>query len=167
VILTAARTGELLGAKWNEIDLHAATWTIPAERMKTGKPHRVPLASAAIELLAGLPKEEGNPYIFIGAHGGGMSDTSLIAVLRRMERKDFTIHGFRSSFRDWGAERTNYQNHVLEMALSHAVGNAVEAAYRRGDMLDKRRRLMADWASYCTSPPVETGGVLVPIRAKA
>lgn len=146
-VLTAARSGEVRGATWSEIDLEAALWTIPAARMKSGREHRVPLSRPAIELLRSLPGDrppEG--HVFPGMRGP-LSDMSLTAVLRRMNVAA-TAHGFRSTFRDWVAEHTEYSGEVAEMALSHAIGDKVEAAYRRGDLLAKRVALMADWASF-------------------
>jgi integrase len=150
-ILTAARTGEVVGARWDEIDLPARTWTIPAGRMKAGREHRVPLSNRAIEILKALPREQDNPYVFVGPRAGGLSDMAMAAVLRRMDRADITVHGFRSTFRDWAAECTAFPNHVVEMALAHTVGNKVEAAYRRGDLLTKRQRLAADWSKFCSN----------------
>jgi len=150
-ILTAARTGEIIGATWEEIDLAAAVWTVPAVRMKAGKEHRVPLSDRALEILRALPREDGNKFVFIGARGQGLSNMAMIAVLKRLGRDDITVHGFRSTFRDWAAERTDHPNHVVEMALAHVVSDRVEAAYRRGELLEKRRRLMSDWNRYCSS----------------
>ena len=142
-ILTAMRTGETIGAKWDEIDFAAKTWTIPAARMKAGKAHKVPLSARALEILAALPRE--------GEHIFPLSNMAMLELLRGM-RKGTTVHGFRSSFRDWAAERTSYPNHVAEAALAHAIGDKVEKAYRRGDLFEKRRRLMGDWASWCSRP---------------
>jgi integrase len=156
-ILACARTGEAIGARHSEIDFDAATWTVPASRMKGGREHKVPLSAAAVELLRGLHHEgDGEDgYIFIGARAGmGLSNTSLTTVLKRMQHGDITVHGFRSSFRDWASEHTNFPGEVAEMALAHAVSDKVEAAYRRGDLLKKRRQLAEAWARYCTSPPV-------------
>lgn len=149
-ILTAARSGEVRGAKWEEIDFAEKVWTIPADRMKAGKAHRVPLTDQCIKLLEGMqPKESG--LIFPGTEKNGveqmLSDMSLAAVLKRME-VGVTVHGFRSTFRDWTAEATNYPNEVAEMALAHTIGNKVEAAYRRGELLTKRRQMMSDWARH-------------------
>jgi integrase len=151
-ILTAARTGEVVGATWDEIDLDAKTWTIPAERMKAEREHRVPLSEPVVALLRALPREAGNPYLFISPtrKGLGLFATALARQLGRL-RTDITVHGFRSTFRDWCAESTSYPNHVCEQALAHSIGNAVEKAYRRGDLFNKRRRLMADWARYVVS----------------
>lgn len=158
-ILTAARSGEVRGARWSEIDLDAAVWTVPGERMKAGKEHRVPLSDAALAVLKALPVIDREAPVFASPRGGMLSDMSLTAVLRRM-KVDAVPHGFRSSFRDWCAERTNYPREVAEMALAHAIGDKVEAAYRRGDLFDKRRRLMADWASFCATPEVKKGLVI-------
>jgi integrase len=164
LILSAARTGEVIGARWSEIDFAEKTWTVPAGRMKGGREHRVALSPQAIALLNDLPRED-NEFVFIGSQRGeGLSNMSLTAVLRRMGLGDITVHGFRSTFRDWAAERTNYPSEVAEMALAHAVSDKVEAAYRRGDMLGKRHRLAADWAKYCESPPVASGASVTPIR---
>lgn len=162
-ILTGARTGEVTGATWDEIDLDAKVWTVPAGRMKAQKEHRVPLSDRACKILGSLPGEKDNPFVFIGARASGLSNMAMAAVLKRMERNDITVHGFRSTFRDWAAELTGYQNHVVEMALAHTIGNAVERAYRRGDMMEKRVRLMADWSRFCANP-APTGEV-VPMRA--
>jgi len=146
-VLTAARSGEVRGATWSEIDIGAALWTIPAPRMKPGREHRVPLSKPAIQLLRHLPGDRlPENHVFPGARGA-LSDMSLTAVLRRMNVAA-TAHGFRSTFRDWVAEHTEYSGEVAEMALSHAIGDKVEAAYRRGDLLAKRVALMADWASF-------------------
>jgi integrase len=166
VILTAARTGEALGATWDEIDVKAKTWTIPAERMKGGREHRVPLSPAALAALERLCASRINDLVFAGAKAGRpLSDMALLMLLRRMGRDDLTVHGFRSTFRDWAAERTTYPNHVVEMALAHAVSNAVEAAYRRGDLFDQRRSLMEAWASYCGSD--SASGAVVPLRRRS
>jgi len=170
-ILTATRTGETLKAQWSEIDLDSKMWTLPAARMKAGKEHRVPLSDRARKLLADLPREKGNEHVFIGAKTGRpLSDMSLLMTLRRMGREDLTTHGFRSTFRDWAAEQTAYPNHVVEQALAHTIGDKVEKAYRRGDLFEKRRRLMADWARYCSAPMLEhsaTKGAVVPLRMGA
>ena len=150
VILTGARTSEVTGAVWQEFDLDNKAWIVPACRMKAKRDHRVPLSDTVVALLRKLPREEGNPYVFVGPRKNGLSNMAMDAVLRRMDLKDrATIHGFRSSFRDWSAEQTNYPNHVAEAALAHVVGDKVEAAYRRGDLFEKRRAMMADWAHFC------------------
>jgi integrase len=152
-ILTAARTGETLGATWDEIDFTARMWIVPAGRIKGGRTHRVPLSNAAIAILQALPREDGNNHLFVSTRrGGSLNDRTMAVVLRRMGRADVTTHGFRSSFRDWGAEQTAYPHEMLEMALAHAVGTKTEAAYRRTDMLERRRRLMDDWSAFCTTP---------------
>lgn len=150
-ILTAARSGEVRGATWDEVDLEGEFWTVPAARMKAGREHRVPLSDAALALLLSTPKNHRTGLLFPGTKGQPLSDMSLTAVLKRMNRKDITVHGFRSTFRDWASETTSYPNEVVEMALAHAIGNAVEAAYRRGDLFNKRQSLMADWAKAGTS----------------
>lgn len=147
LVLSAARSGEVRGAIWSEIDMGAAVWTVPAERMKAHKEHRVPLSPQALALLASLPRIDGNELVFPAPRGGVLSDMTLTAVMRRMEL-DAVPHGMRSTFRDWTAERTNYPREVAEMALAHTIGNAVEAAYRRGDLFSKRAMLMSDWADF-------------------
>jgi integrase len=164
-ILTAARTSEALGAKWSEVDLDARVWTIPAERMKAGREHRVPLSDRAIEIIRSMIARKQNDYIFYGDSRATLSNMSLLMLLRRMGRNDITTHGFRSTFRDWVEEQTDTPRAVAEMALSHAVGNAVEAAYRRGDLIEKRRVLMSKWAGYCTKP-VSATKVVTAFRAK-
>jgi integrase len=172
VILTAARTGEALGATWGETDLSAKVWTVPVVRMKAGREHRVPLCDAALVVLnkarpcALMRNGDLDPAapVFPGLRRSvPLAPGAMMALLRRMGRDDLTIHGFRSSFRDWAAESTNYPREVVEMALAHTVGDKVEAAYRRGDLFERRRRLMADWAQFCEGRPV--GGEVVPIRA--
>ena len=153
-ILTAARSGEVRGATWAEIDLDAGLWVVPAERIKMCKEHRVPLTASAIALLKELPRE--GELVFPGAkENAALSDMSLTAVLRRMKRTDITVHGFRSTFRDWCAESTNFPREVCEHALAHSLPDKVEAAYRRGDLLDKRVQLMKAWADYCAKPQAE------------
>jgi integrase len=149
-ILTAARTSEVSGARWQEIDLGSAMWTVPADRIKAGKEHRVPLSAPALAIVRDMAKTQSGEFVFPGGRKGRpLSNMAMSAVLRRMGHDDITVHGFRSCFRDWAAERTNYPREVAEMALAHAVGDKVEAAYRRGDMFEKRRRIMNDWAKYC------------------
>ena len=162
-ILTAARTGEVIGARWNEIDRDAKLWTIPVVRMKSEREHRVPLSPAVLGLLDRLAETPAGDFVFAGGQAGRpLSNMAMLVLLRRMKRDDLTVHGFRSTFRDWAAERTSFQNEVIEMALAHAVSDKVEAAYRRGDLFDKRRRLMESWAGYCQSTP--TGSAVVPLR---
>ncbi len=160
-ILTAARSGEVRGATWPEIDLANRVWTIPGERMKAGREHRVPLSDAAADLLEKLPRFPGTDVVFVAPRGGVLSDMSLTAVMRRME-VDAVPHGFRSTFRDWAAEHTNYPREVAEMALAHTITDKVEAAYRRGDLFEKRRRMMDDWAKFCST--VQQAGAVVPIN---
>jgi integrase len=149
VILTAARTTEGLGARWVEIDFHQKQWTVPRERMKGGKEHRVPLSARAIAILKELEALKQNEFVFPGMKPGRpLSNMALLMLLRRMKRDDITVHGFRSTFRDWAAETTSFPNFVVEMALAHSIEGKVEAAYRRGDLFEKRRRLMNDWAKY-------------------
>ncbi|MER8683951.1 integrase arm-type DNA-binding domain-containing protein [Mesorhizobium sp. M1405] len=167
-ILTATRTGEVVGARWPEIDVDNALWTIPGDRMKAGREHRVPLPDRALEILMGLPREKGNDAVFIGDKGGkALSNMALLMTLRRMDRADLTTHGFRSTFRDWAAEQTAYPNEMLEMALAHTVSDKTEAAYRRGDLMEKRRRLMKDWAEFCDTLKPPASDSVVPIRAQA
>lgn len=153
-ILTAARTGETLGARWSEIDLAAKVWTIPESRMKGAREHRVPLTARAVEILgkvADLKKSDApDAAVFPGAsRSGTLSNMAFAMLLRRMKRGDLTTHGFRSAFRDWAGELTNFPREVAEAALSHSVGDSVEQAYRRGDALEKRRKLMEAWARFC------------------
>ena len=156
-ILTACRSGEVRLARWEEIDLKSRVWVIPGERMKAGKEHRVPLSDAAIAVLNQMEKI--GQLIFLGrGEGKPLSDMSLTAVLRRMERGDLTAHGFRSTFRDWASESTAYPRDVAEMALAHSIGDKVEAAYRRGDLFTKRTRMMEDWARFCNQ--TQSGAVL-------
>ena len=166
-ILTGARTGEAIGAKWEEVDLAAKVWTIPASRMKAGKAHRVPLAPAAVEILEQAAERRENDYVFPGARGAGLSNMSFLMLLRRMGRSDLTAHGFRSSFRDWAAERTSFPREVAEQALAHTLPDKVEAAYRRSDLFDKRRRLMEAWARFCVTPAGEKQGAVTSLRISA
>ena len=165
LILTAARSGEVLGAIWAEIDISARVWTIPPERMKASKEHRVPLSDTAVRLLESLPRFAGNDLVFPSPRGLVLSDMTLTAVMRRMKREEVP-HGFRSTFRDWAAERTNYPREVAEMALAHTIGNAVEAAYRRGDLFEKRARMMQEWAKFCDTP-VFSSAEVVPLQGKS
>jgi integrase len=163
-ILTAARSGEARGAKWDEIDLDKAIWTIPAGRMKAGKEHRVPLSKAALDLLEAIPRTE-SEFVFPSSKGAMLSDMTLSALLKRMD-VDAVPHGFRSTFRDWAAEQTAYPREVAEQSLAHGLKDKVEAAYQRGDLFEKRKRLMADWAKYCNSPSAKSAEVF-PIRQEA
>ena len=163
-ILTAARSGEVRGALWSEIDRNTKVWVIPADRIKAGKEHRVPLSEAALALLDALPRIADNDLVFPAARGGPLSDMTLSAVLRRMAL-DAVPHGFRSTFRDWASELTSYPRDVAEMALAHTIGDKVEAAYRRGDLFEKRRLMMADWAKFCATS--ETRGTVRPFSRAA
>jgi integrase len=155
LILTAARSGEVLGAHWSEIDFDTKLWTISASRMKARREHRVPLSDRTIEILEGLPREGERVF-------AGLGRDDMLDCLRQL-RDDGTVHGMRSSFRDWAGETTAYPHEMCEIALAHTVGNKVEAAYRRGDMMEKRRRLMADWATYCAQPPAKSRENIVSI----
>jgi integrase len=164
-ILTAARTGETIGATWSEFNLADKIWTVPGARMKARKEHRVPLSGRALAILRGAAAIEtsAEAFVFGGRkRGKAMSNMAMLALLGRMGCADLTVHGFRSAFRDWAAERTNFPSEVVEMALAHAVGDKVEAAYRRGDLFEKRRRLMAEWATFCNTPAkaAERGSVV-------
>jgi len=164
-ILTAARTGEVIGVKPPEIDLEKAVWIVPADRMKAGQGHRVPLSPRAAEIVRGMLDLKGS-YLFPGAkEGKPLSNMAMLALLKRMERNDLTVHGFRSSFRDWASEQTNYPREVCEMALAHAISDQTEAAYRRGDLFEKRRYLMAAWSEFIDTPRPE--GAVIPIKQAA
>jgi len=156
-ILTALRTNEVIGARWSEINLAAKVWTIPSHRMKTGQEHRVPLSKRVIEILDTLPRGE---FLFPGRYGQPLSNMAMLKTLERLGQRDVTVHGFRSTFRDWAAEITAYPNHVVEMALAHTIGDKVEAAYRRGDLFVKRRRLTEEWGQYCAQPTIHSAGVV-------
>ncbi len=158
-ILTAARSGEVRGATWDEIDSTNGVWIVPAARMKAGREHRVPLSTPALQLLSSLPHFESNNFIFPAPRGGMLSDMALAAVMRRMGREEVP-HGFRSTFRDWAAERTNFPRDMAEMALAHTISNAVEAAYRRGDMLERRREMMQHWADFSNQALPQPGTAL-------
>jgi integrase len=168
-IFTAGRTAEVLGATWGEINADAKLWTVPARRMKSGREHRVPLSGPALALLEKLRPlalmRDGEPDptapVFPGPRRAlQMSNMTMLMLLRRMKRNDLTAHGFRSTFSDWAAERTAYPREVVEMALAHAVENKVEAAYRRGDLFEKRCKLMEAWAGFCATPAI---GSVTPI----
>ena len=161
VILTGTRTGEVLGAEWSEIDLSDRLWIIPAKRMKARREHRVPLSDPAVDLLEALPRA--GEHVFQGATGSVLEGTALLMVMRRMGKRGTTVHGFRSTFSTWAAERTNYSFEVREMALAHLVGSQVERAYQRSDLFERRRRLMQDWATFCSTPAAS--GEVVAIRS--
>jgi integrase len=171
IILTAARLGEALKATWDEIDLAAAEWRIPAERMKSRKAHNVPLSPQAIDLLRSLYVEDNNPHLFISAKtpGSHVVESTVGIALRNAGRKE-TIHGFRASFKTWAEERTNFPGLIIEMSLAHAVGNAVERSYRRTDLTVKRAKLMEAWGKFCCTPPVQKSKgdkVVVPLRGSS
>jgi integrase len=164
-ILTATRTGEVIGAVWSEIDLKGHVWVIPAKRMKAAREHRIPLSRQAVAVLEKLSRVDPKPgapdWVFTLDGENALSNMAMLMMLRRMKRDDLTVHGFRSSFRDWAAERTNFPPEVAEAALAHAIGNKVEAAYRRGDLFEKRKRLMQAWADHCETHP---GAKVIPLN---
>ena len=158
-ILTAARSGEILGMRWSEIDLDKKIWTLPADRMKAGREHRVPLSPRAVAILHKLEKLKAGQFVFPGhAPNKPPSNTAMEMVLRRMNIRGATVHGFRSSFRDWAGNVSNFPREVVETALAHVIGDKAEQAYRRSDALEKRRKLMDHWAAYCLVP--KTGKVV-------
>ncbi|MBY6203180.1 site-specific integrase [Maritalea mobilis] len=171
--LTAARSGEVRGMTWDELDLGGGTnpvWTVPASRMKAGRDHRVPLTAGAVALLESLPRMEGSPYVFFAPRGGMLSDMSISAVMRRMQEAEVKAgrkgyldprtkrpavpHGLRSTFRQWAAEK-GYARDMAEIALAHFIGSEVERAYQRSDMLERRRAMMADWAKFVRCGNIE------------
>jgi integrase len=170
LVLTAARTSEVIGARWSEIDLFDKTWTVPAARMKAHREHRVPLPSRALAILQEIQKlrtgDRPDTFVFPGTKAGKpLSNMAFLMLLRRMGRSDLTAHGFRATFKTWASERTSFQNEIAEAALAHVVGDKVEQAYRRGDLFEKRRRLMQQWAAYCTTAPaLERQGNVTPLR---
>ena len=167
LILTAARSGEVLGARWDEIegmDSDNPMWVIPASRMKGRREHRVPLAPQAVKLLRELYREEANPHLFVGARQAALSAAAMGTFLRRLGHSE-TIHGFRSAFSDWAHERTSASNHVIEMSLAHAIGSEVERSYRRTDLFERRRKLMEAWAAFVTTAPKAQADV-VPLRRR-
>lgn len=164
-ILTAARSGEVLGLRRAEIDFDKKIWTVPANRMKAGREHRVPLSTRALAIVKGLAKAHGGDFIFAGqTRGKALSNMAMDMMLRRMEREDVTVHGFRSSFRDWAGNVSSFPREIAETALSHVVGDKVEQAYRRSDALEKRRKLMDAWAAFCEP---RKGGNVIPLKATA
>lgn len=164
LILTASRSGEVLGAKWDEIDLDSAVWTVPAERMTAGKEHRVPLTTHALTILQALSDTRINDYVFPGQKKDRpLSNMSMEMLLRRL-KIDVTVHGFRSSFRDWAGDRTTFPRELAEAALAHKIGDAVEQAYRRSDALAKRKKLMIAWANFLSAVP---NGKVIPFKADA
>jgi integrase len=149
-ILTAARSGEILGMQWSEIDIDKKIWTVPANRMKAGREHRVPLSSRAVAILKQLKKARVGEFVFPGqARNKPLSNMAMEMMLRRMKVNNATVHGFRSSFRDWAGNVSNFPREVVETALAHVIGDKAEQAYRRSDALEKRRQLMDAWAAYC------------------
>jgi integrase len=168
-ILTCARTGEAISAKWSELDLDEEVWTVPSERTKTGRAHKVPLSRPTLTVLRTQHKlTSGKGHVFPGARRGKpLSNMAMLKTLERMGRQDLTVHGFRSTFRDWAEEMTNFQGSVAEAALGHIVGDKVEAAYRRGDLFEKRRKLMMAWAEYSTRSPSEPARVIPLNRRQA
>jgi integrase len=171
LILTACRTGEGVGARWREFNTGEGVWTVPAERVKSGREHRVPLSPPSLAVINAMQTvrttERGDGFVFPGGkRSRPLSNTALMAVVKRLGRSDITVHGFRSTFRDWAAERTNYPREVAEMALGHAVSDKVEAAYRRSDLFEKRRRLMVEWARFC-GVRVQAGKVVAIRNRKA
>jgi integrase len=164
-ILTATRTTEATGARWKEIDLQAGVWTIPGTRMKAKRAHRVPLSKAVLALLKALPRVEGSPFVFPGRKTDKpLSNMAMLVLLQRRMGRAATVHGFRSAFRDWAAELSNFPGEVAEMALAHVIEDQTEAAYRRGDLFEKRAKLMEAWATYCGR--VQTDATVTPIRAR-
>jgi integrase len=165
LIPTAARTGEIIGARWDEFDLKDKIWVVSGERMKAGREHRVPLSGPALAVLKKMNEIRESDFVFPGGKKGKpLSNMAMLAVLKRMGRNDLTAHGFRSTFRDWAAEGTNFQREVVEMALAHTIENKVEAAYRRGDLFQKRRQLMDAWARFCLTASVQADVVPISVR---
>jgi integrase len=160
LIVTATRTGEVLGAKWDEIDLQAKVWTVPAARMKSGREHRVPLNDGAVALLQALPHHDGYVFHRPGHYDKSLNEKSMLGLLYEM-RPGATVHGFRSTFSDWAHEQTAHSNYAIEISLAHAVGTSVERSYRRGDLFEKRRRLMQEWDRFLAAPlPAERADIL-------
>jgi integrase len=165
LILTATRTSETLNATWSEVDLDSATWTIPAERMKSGREHRVPLSGDSLALLKIMQAISSGDYVFPGRSGSKpISNMSLLMMLRRMKRGDLTAHGFRATFRVWAAEQTNFPSEVAEAALAHVVSDHVIEAYVRTTFFDRRRQLMDTWARFCNAPAPAAD--VVPLRGR-
>jgi integrase len=172
LILTGARTGEVIGARWNEVDLLDKIWTVPAARMKAHREHRVPLSARALavlqEMQAARHGDVGDAFVFPGHKPGtGLSDTAFLMLMRRMGRGDLTAHGFRATFKTCASERTSFQNEIVQAALVHVIGDKVEQACRRGDLFEKRRQLMQQWATFCTAPAQERQPKITPLRRLA
>jgi len=161
--LTASRSGEVLGARWDEIDIAERLWTVPAERMKSRREHRIPLSDRALAILGEMRLCRRNQFLFPSERRGNLGESPMRELLKRLGYKT-TVHGMRSAFRDWCGEHTNFPREVCEAALAHAIPNAVEAAYRRGDALEKRRRLMAAWAEYSSRKPIAADAAVTPLR---
>jgi integrase len=169
LVLTAARTGEVIGARWSEIDLKNKIWTVPAERMKAGKDHRVPLCSRSVAILQAITPEKmvADTFIFPGSRSQKpQSNMVFLMLLRRMQLSHLTGHGFRATFKTWATERTNFPREVIEAALAHVAGDKIEAAYQRGDVFEKRRRLMNAWSDFCGTA-VATETKVFPMRGQA
>ena len=167
LILSAARTGEVIGAEWKEFDLAAKIWIIPAQRMKARQEHRVPLSPRAVEIIEEMQTKKRDRFVFPGVDGKvPLSNMAMAELLKRMGDDEITVHGFRSTFRDWASETTAFPHEICEMALAHKIANKAEAAYRRGDVIEKRRKLMAAWAGYCAKP-ASTGANVVSLQAGA
>jgi integrase len=163
-ILTATRSGEVYGARWSEIDVEAKVWTLPAARMKAAREHRVPLSARALAILEKLGDAKTSDYVFPSPHGRKpLSHVSMAKVMHRLQIDRVTVHGFRSAFRDWAGNETQFARELAEAALAHVIGDKAEQAYRRGDALDKRRALMEAWAGYCEP---KQGGNIVPIKKR-
>ena len=163
-ILASARSGEVLGATWQEFDFDNAVWTVPAGRMKGDREHKVPLSPAALALLSALPREDDNPFVFIGTQAGrGLDKNSMTRVLAHLGHGGVTVHGFRSTFSNFAHERTAHSNHVIELSLAHSIGTAVEKAYRRSDLFE-RRQLIEAWGKFCSLPLPQTATV-TPLRS--
>jgi integrase len=164
-ILTVSRPGNAVGARWDEIDRDAAAWLIAAENMKGKKAHRVPLNEGAISVLNRMGKMRNGPFIFPSRNGRPLSDAAVGALLDRMGRHDFVAHGFRSAFKTWAGDKTNFQREVIEKSLAHLIGDETERAYDRGDLFEKRRKLMDAWGAFCDDDPAKTGDNVVELRA--
>jgi integrase len=163
LILVCGRSGEVIGATWEEIDFDSKTWVIPASRMKGHREHRTPLSSAAMDLLLKLPRQDG--FVFVGNSGTALGKMAFSRIMERLGQAGVaTAHGFRSSFSNWAHEQTAHSAHTIEISLAHNVGTEVERAYRRTDMINKRRQLMEAWAKYCMSPPAKFSSEVVSLR---
>jgi integrase len=166
LILTSARTNEALGCSWEQINLQDKTWTVAGENMKSTRAHRVPLTGHALRMLEAVEPKDRRGYVFPSARGGQMSNMAMLKLLERMGREDITVHGFRATFKTWATECTNFQRETVEAALAHAAGDKMEAAYQRGDLFEKRRRLMSAWDEFCSNPSVKQGSNVLILREK-